>query len=169
MEGSRGFWNENSAWGQRGEEAQFSVRRPPSSPWHGCPRDQCGNKRAFTGITREAEQGKEKSSRTEEAWPLQGTLASRDVLWPPRYFCNFQWVCHPPTCLFPSTNIIKHLLCARSARYYVIMMNKGKVWSEPKLNSGGLPWWLSGKDSVVPEEGAQDPYLVRELDPTWLN
>ena len=47
-----------------------------ASPWPGFPGDQCGNKKAFIGITREAEKGKEKSSRTEESWPLQGTLAT---------------------------------------------------------------------------------------------
>ena len=45
MEGSRGFWKENIARGPRGEEAQFSCRRPPSSPWPGFPETNLGTKR----------------------------------------------------------------------------------------------------------------------------
>jgi len=30
----------------------------------------------------------------------------------------------------------------------------------------GHSWWLGGKDSVLPMQGAQIPSLVRELDPT---
>ena len=33
----------------------------------------------------------------------------------------------------------------------------------------GRSWRSSGWDSVLPMQGAQVPFLVKELDPTWLN
>ena len=29
----------------------------------------------------------------------------------------------------------------------------------------GLPWWPNGQDSMLPMQGAQVQFLVRELDP----
>ena len=34
-----------------------------------------------------------------------------------------------------------------------------------KRVSQGLPWWVSGQDSMLPIQGAQVQSLVRELDP----
>ena len=34
---------------------------------------------------------------------------------------------------------------------------------------GGLPWWPSGQDSVLPMQGALAQSLVRELNPTHGN
>ena len=34
---------------------------------------------------------------------------------------------------------------------------------------GGLPWWSSGKDSELPMQVTQDPFLVWELDFTCCN
>ena len=38
-----------------------------------------------------------------------------------------------------------------------------------KMTTAGLPWWLSGQDSMLPMQAAQVRSLVRELDPTCCN
>ena len=43
---------------------------------------------------------------------------------------------------------------------------KGKYRQVVKQNDLDLPWWSSGKDSMLPMQEAQIPSLVRELDST---